>query len=154
MGFETLREGMLRGMAGIDGPEALLVAICRTYVHLGLENPALYRLMFGAVLSDAGTRDRPMVARTAGIHARALLEEVILHGARSGVFAASPDNPQDLALTTLAVWSAVHGLVMLVLDKLAQPGLTVDDMIAKVLRMVAAGLVNTRVRSSALTPTA
>jgi hypothetical protein len=154
VGFETLREGMLRGMAGIDGPEALLVAICRTYVHLGLENPALYRLMFGAVLSDAGTRDRPMVARTAGIHARALLEEVILHGARSGVFAASPDNPQDLALTTLAVWSAVHGLVMLVLDKLAQPGLTVDDMIAKVLRMVAAGLVNTRVRSSALTPTA
>src|SRR5271157_1425140 len=36
VGFERLRDGLLRAMAGIDQPEALLVAICRTYIRLGL----------------------------------------------------------------------------------------------------------------------
>src|SRR5271155_2856343 len=48
VGFERLRNGMLRAMAGMEGSEELLVAVCRAYIHLGLENPALYRLMFGA----------------------------------------------------------------------------------------------------------
>src|ERR1700734_2820688 len=53
VGFERLRDGMLRAMVGIDEPAALLFAICRTYIRLGLENPALYRLMFGPALYDA-----------------------------------------------------------------------------------------------------
>ena len=98
-------------------PEALLVAICRTYVHLGLENPALYRLMFGPALSNTGSADRPKVAKLAGDQARAVLEEVVLHGARSGAFAVSPDDPLDLDLAALSTWSATHGLTMLVIDK-------------------------------------
>src|SRR5580704_8152510 len=47
VGFERLRDGLLRATAGIDAPEAALDPIGRTYVRLGLENPALYRLMFG-----------------------------------------------------------------------------------------------------------
>jgi AcrR family transcriptional regulator len=140
VGFERLRNGMLRAMIGIDGSEALLVAVCRTYVHLGLENPALYRLMFGPALSDTGSSDRPTVARAAGAQARAVLEEVILRGARSGVFGVSPDKPQDLALTALSVWSAAHGLTMLVIDKLPQADLMVDDMIERLLRMVVEAL--------------
>src|SRR5271154_1816366 len=80
VGFERLREGLLRAMIGIDGSEALLVAICRTYMRLGLENPALYRLMFGPALSDTGSVDRPTIARSAGDRARAVLEEVVLRG--------------------------------------------------------------------------
>jgi AcrR family transcriptional regulator len=140
VGFERLRDGMLRAMVGIDGSEALLVAICRTYVRLGLENPALYRLMFGPALSDTGSVDRPTIARSAGDRARAVLEEVILRGARSGVFAVSPDDPQDLALAALSAWSAAHGLTMLVIDKIPRADLSVDDMIEKLLRMVVAGL--------------
>ena len=60
VGFERLRDGMLSAMAGIDAPEALVDVIGRTYVRLGLENPALYRLMFGPALADAGPRDRPI----------------------------------------------------------------------------------------------
>ena len=70
VGFERLRDGMLRAMAGIDESEALLAAICRTYIRLGLENPALYRLMFGPALSASGSADRPTVARLAGAEAR------------------------------------------------------------------------------------
>src|SRR5271155_6057769 len=87
VGFERLRDGMRCAMAGLDDSEALLVAICRTYVHLGLKNPALYRLMFGPALSQAGAGDRPTIARVAGARATAGAGEVILHGAPSGAVA-------------------------------------------------------------------
>jgi AcrR family transcriptional regulator len=140
VGFGLLRDGLRQAMVGIEDPEELLVAIARTYVRLGLENPALYRLMFGPALSEAGSADRPPVAKLAGAEARAVLEEIILRGAHAGVFAASPDDPEDVALTALAVWSATHGLTMLAIDKVAPVGLTVDDMIERLLRMVIAGV--------------
>jgi AcrR family transcriptional regulator len=140
VGFQRLRDGMLRAMVGIDEPEALLFVICRTYIRLGLENPALYRLMFGPALYDAEAADRPPVARLAGAQARAVLEEIILRGARSGAFAVSPDSLQDVALTALAAWSAAHGLTMLAIDKIPRADLSVDDMIEKLLGMVVAGL--------------
>ena len=52
--------------------------------------------------------------------ARAVLEEVIGRGARSGIFAVAPDNPQDQILAALAFWSAVQGLTMLIIDKIFQ----------------------------------
>ncbi len=140
VGFERLRDGMLRAMAGIDAPEALVEVIGRTYVRLGLENPALYRLMFGQALTDAGPGDRPTVARLAGAQARAVLEQVIQRGARSGVFAVSPDDPKDQILAAHAFWSAVHGLTMLVIDDLMAPGVSVDDMIERLLRTQIKGL--------------
>jgi AcrR family transcriptional regulator len=140
VGFERLRDSLRQAMVGIDDPEPLLVAIARTYVRLGLENPALYRLMFGPALSEAGSADRPPVAKLAGAEARAVLEEVILRGARAGVFAVSPDEPQDVALTALSVWSATHGLTMLAIDKVAPMGLTVDDMIERLLFMIIGGV--------------
>ena len=140
VGFEGLRDGLLRAIAGINDSEKMLVAICGTYVRLGLENPALYRLMFGPVLSDTGTTDRPTVAKIAGAQARAVLEEVVLHGARSGAFAVSPDDPQDLALMAISVWSATHGLTMLVIDRIPRADLLLDDMIERMLCMVVRGL--------------
>jgi AcrR family transcriptional regulator len=139
VGFERLRDGLRRAMVGIDDADAL-VAIGRTYVRLGLENPALYRLMFGPALSAAGSAARPTVARAAGAEARAVLEEVILRGARSGVFAVAPDSPKEVALSALSVWSATHGLTMLVIDKVPPADLSVDAMIERLLGMVVAGL--------------
>jgi len=140
VGFERLRDGLLRAMAGINDSEDILVAIVRTYVRLGLENPALYRLMFGPVLSDIGSGERPTVAKLAGAEARAVLEDVVLHGARAGVFAASAGDPNDLAITALSIWSAAHGLTMLVIDRIPRPDLSIDDMIERMLRMVVQGL--------------
>ena len=148
VGFERLRVGMLRAMAGIDAPEALLAAIGRTYVRLGLENPALYRLMFSSALADVGPGDRPTIARSAGAEARAVLEEVIRRGARSGVFAVSPDSPQDQILAALSFWSAVHGLTMLVIDKIPKADLLVDDMIERLLRTLIEGLRHAPVEQS------
>ena len=140
VGFDRLHDGLVRATARIDDPEALVDVICRTYVHLGLENPALYRLMFGPVLSDTGAGDRPTVARAAGDRARAVLEDAILRGARSGVFAVSPDNRHDVILAAFSAWSAVHGLTMLVIDRIPKAELALDDMMDRLLRMIAAGL--------------
>jgi AcrR family transcriptional regulator len=140
VGFERLRDGMLRATAGADAPEAIVEAIGRTYVRLGLENPALYRLMFGPALADAGPGDRPRVARSAGAAARAVLEEVIGRGARSGAFAVSADSREDQIVAAHAFWSAVHGLTMLVIDDLLGPNVSANDVIEKVLRTEIKGL--------------
>jgi AcrR family transcriptional regulator len=140
VGFERLRDGMLRAMVGIAAPEALVDVIGRTYVRLGLENPALYRLMFGPALADAGPGDRPTIARLAGAGARAVLEDVLARGARSGVFAVASDSPKDQILAAHVFWSAVHGLTMLVIDDLMAPGVSVDDMIESLLRTQIKGL--------------
>src|ERR1700678_2543169 len=140
VGFDRLHDGLAGATTGIDDPEELLDVICRTYVRLGLENPALYRLMFGPVLSDTGADDRPTVARTAGDRARAVLEDAILRGARGGVFAVSPNNPRDVILAAFSAWSAVHGLTMLVIDRIPKSELSLDDMIDPLLRMRARGL--------------
>jgi AcrR family transcriptional regulator len=139
-GFERLRDGMLAAIVGVDGAEAAVLVCARTYVRLGLENPALYRLMFGPALAEADYADRPTTARSAGAAARAVLEEAILRGARAGVFAVSAQQPEDLALAALAVWSAAHGLTMLIIDHLTRPDLSVEDMIENVLRTVVLGL--------------
>jgi AcrR family transcriptional regulator len=140
VGFERLRDGMKRAIAGIDDPEALVAAIGRTYVRLGLENPALYRLMFGPAIADAGPGDRPMIVRSAGAAARAVLEEVIWRGARSGIFAVPADSPKDQILAAHVFWSAVHGLTTLALDRLIAPEVTVDEMIESLLRTQIKGL--------------
>jgi AcrR family transcriptional regulator len=140
VGFEKLRDSLLQATAGIEGPEALIDRIGRTYVRLGLENPALYRLMFGTALADAGPGDRPTVARSAGDRARAVLEEVIQRGARSGVLAVSPDSSQDQILAALSFWAALHGLTMLIIDKIPKADLSVDGMIDRLLRTLIEGL--------------
>jgi AcrR family transcriptional regulator len=145
VGFERLRDGMLQAMAGIDESETMLAAICRTYIRLGLENAALYRLMFGPALSASGSADRPTEARLAGAEARGVLGRVILHGARSGAFAVSPDA-EDVAMAAFAVWSAAHGLTMLAIDRIPPPELSMEAMIERLLRFVVTGLRKSRAR--------
>jgi AcrR family transcriptional regulator len=144
VGFERLRDGMLAALAGIDDPQTAVITCARTYVRLGLENPALYRLMFGQALADTEYTDRPTIARAAGAEARGVLEEIIRRGAHSGAFAVSSDNPKDVALAALSMWSAAHGLTMLITDHLTRPDLSTQDMIETVLRTVAQGLAAPR----------
>ena len=140
VGFERLRDGMCSAIAGIEDAEVAVVTCARTYVRRGLDNPALHRLMFGPALADTEHADRPTIARSAGTEARAVLEDVILQGARAGIFAVSPESLKDLALAALSVWAAAHGLTMLILDRLARPDLSIEDMIEKVLWTVVQGL--------------
>src|SRR6185369_1575575 len=63
-GFELLAMRMAEATKELDSPRMRLAAMARAYVCGGINNPALYRLMFGGYL--AGPDDgRPVIERTA-----------------------------------------------------------------------------------------
>ena len=116
-GFQRLRDGLAAAVADLRSPPDALIACLGTYVRLGMENPALYRLMFGPELTTFKEAERPPRMVTAGAEAKAILSQIISDGARAGDFAlATKDEP--VALATFVGWSAVHGLTMLIIDNL------------------------------------
>jgi AcrR family transcriptional regulator len=140
VGFERLRDRLVSAAAGTKSPELAVVRIGVAYVHLGVENPALYRLMFGSALADQKSGQRPTEALSAGAAARAVLESIVLRGASSGAFAIAANNEQEVAQAALALWSTVHGLTSLIIDRLAIPNLPLDDLIEGTIRLQAKAL--------------
>ncbi len=149
-GFDALRERMRAAIAGIDRPRTALLACATAYVSAGVENPALYRLMFGSALAapapaarpgttkeDSG---RPAEARAAGAGAKAVLDEIILRGAKRGDFAISATNKSELSIAALSNWSAVHGLTMLVIDSLTGSELAIDTLVNRLMRTLLEGM--------------
>ena len=119
-GFESLTQRMSNAMTGHGNARAQLFAMLRAYVQHGVENPALYRLMFGGYLStpDAG---RPAIERAAAERTKAMLTGVIVEGALGRAISNTPRNERKIAGAILACWSLVHGLTMLLADSLVGP---------------------------------
>lgn len=140
VGFERLRDVMLAAVAGSDAADTALIKGGRAYVRVGTRNPALYRLMFGPALADSPSGEQPPLAREAGMQARGVLEDIIRRGAQSGVFAVSPDSKQDITVAALSAWSMVHGLTMLIIDRLAGPNRPTQEMIERIIRSHVEGL--------------
>ncbi|MGH6819138.1 MAG: TetR/AcrR family transcriptional regulator [Methylovirgula sp.] len=148
-GFDALTDRMRAAVAGIGNPRTALLASAKAYVHAGVENPALYRLMFGPALAAPalaaqGTTNpdsgRPAEARMAGAAAKAVLNEIILRGAETGAFAISARSKDELAIAALAIWSAVHGLTLLVIDALTGSELAIDALVERLVRTLLEGL--------------
>jgi AcrR family transcriptional regulator len=128
VGFEMLRACVLEAIVKIKAADAALLAVAQAYVGFAVGNPALYRLMFGPELAESNGA-RPASAQTAAAEAKAVLEDIILRGARSGLFAVAPKNQDALEIAALSCWSAVHGLTMLVIDKKADTTLPVRKLV-------------------------
>src|SRR5258708_1310139 len=79
-GFELLTKRIVDQIARMANPRAQLLAILRTYIRFGVENPALYRLMFGGYLSGPAD-SRPAIERAAAEKMRQLLQRAIADGA-------------------------------------------------------------------------
>jgi AcrR family transcriptional regulator len=150
-GFEALRARMSDAVRRSPDPRAAFLASGRAYVEAGVENPALYRLMFGPALATPiapGTRrdaaklgdGRPAEARAAGAAAKAVLDGIILRGAEQGAFALSSKNKGELALASLSAWACVHGLTLLIIDDLTASELAVETLVTRVLRKLLEGL--------------
>jgi AcrR family transcriptional regulator len=139
-GFERLRERMAASVAGIVAADKALLACGRAYIESAMKNPALYRLMFGPALAKS-KGGRPAAARQAGDEAKSVLVDIIVRGARSGVFAVAPDDPADQDKAVFFAWSMVHGLTTLLLDDFLEVELTVDDLIKEIERIMLKGLM-------------
>src|SRR5215470_8624971 len=78
-GFEMLTKRMASEIAGFGSPREQLFAMLRAYIAHGVENPALYSLMFGGYLSGPD-RSRPAIESAEGEKTKTLLAGVIIAG--------------------------------------------------------------------------
>jgi AcrR family transcriptional regulator len=128
VGFEMLRGRMLKAIAKIRAADRELTAVAQAYVGFAVENPALFRLLFGPALVG-GDGTRPDLAQTAGAEAKAVLEGILLRGTRSGLFAVALEDQVALEMATVSCRSAVHGLAMLVIDAKAETALPLRKLV-------------------------
>lgn len=117
--FEAARDAASRGIAD---PAAALVARLRVYARFALAHPGRYRLMFGPELPSALAYDSPS---SPGRRALQTLAENIRRCQDAG---AAPRDADPLRLATL-LWAAVHGLVLLRLDRPRFPWPPLDEMV-------------------------
>ncbi len=139
-GFHRLRDGLAAAVADPRSPPDAFIACLGTYVRLGTENPALYRLMFGPELTAFKGAERPPKMVTAGDEAKVILSRIIGEGACSGDFPSSLAEEGPLALSTFVAWSAVHGLTMLVIDNLTGIHVSAQAAIEAALQIQLSGL--------------
>jgi AcrR family transcriptional regulator len=108
-------------------PAAHVLARWHAYAQFAIDNPGLYRLMFGPELPPAMAFDAP---DSPGRQAFMSGVEAIAHAQQAGA-AAAPDDP--FRLTSLA-WATVHGLVSLRIDRPNFPWPPLEAMIDDALR--------------------
>jgi len=140
-GFEMLTKRMAREIGRHGNARDQLFAMLRAYIDHGVENPALYSLMFGGYLTGPN-HGRPAIELAEAEKTKALLAGVIAAG---GLGRAIPDtNERKIAGAILACWSLVHGLTLLLADGLVGPkkkaGALGDSLVQGMLNGLAAEL--------------
>jgi AcrR family transcriptional regulator len=147
-GFDMLTKRMTREIAALRDPKARLFAMMGAYIRHGVENPALYQLMFGGYLSGPDER-RPAIERAAAEGAKALLASVIVDGALGRPIPDNARNERRISGAILACWSLVHGLTLLVADGLVGPPEKANELCRSLLEGMLKGL---NVKLTALPP--
>jgi AcrR family transcriptional regulator len=139
VGFDLLAKRMTDATQGVSCPRARLFAMARDYVRHGVENPVLYRLMFGGFLTgpDDG---RPAIERTAAEKTKSLLADAIVHGALGRAIPNTPRNERRIAGAILIFWSQMHGLTLLLVDRLVGPSGRADELSERALQGMLDGL--------------
>jgi AcrR family transcriptional regulator len=138
-GFELLATRMASKVNGQSSPQRQISAMARDYVRHGIENPALYRLMFGGYLTGPD-EDRPAIERAAAFNTRALLAEAISSGALGQIIPLTQRNERKINGAILVYWSLLHGLTMLLIDRLVGPTNKADELIESALEGMVDGL--------------
>jgi AcrR family transcriptional regulator len=138
-GFEMLTKHMANEIAGFHSPREQLFALLRAYIDHGVENPALYSLMFGGYLTGPN-HGRPAIAEKT----KALLAGVIIAGGVGRAIPHTSRNERKIAGAVLACWSLVHGLTLLLADGFVGPneksGALADRLVQGLLNGLAAEL--------------
>jgi AcrR family transcriptional regulator len=138
-----LTKRMAREIAGRRDAREQLFAMLRAYIDQGIENPALYSLMFGGYLSGPD-HSRPTLELAEAEKTKALLAGVIIAGGLGRAIPHTPRNERKIAGAILACWSLVHGLTLLLADGLVGPkkksGALADSLVQGLLDGLAAEL--------------
>jgi AcrR family transcriptional regulator len=141
VGFELLAKQMTDAMNELDSPRERLAAIARAYVCGGVDNPALYRLMFGGYLAGQDN-GRPAVEKYAAYNLKALLVGAISDGALGHRIPNTAANARKIDGAILTFWSQMHGLTLLLVDRLVGPSDKMEELTESVLQGMLDGLAN------------
>lgn len=129
-GFEALQRVLAQAARTAATPDAALMAIGLAYVRFGLDHPAHYRLMFGASLMT-GIIGAPQSVQDAAEGARNILRIVVRDGLACGALRADSAGETARETIVLGVWSLIHGLTKLILERLpGDPALGAPDAAA------------------------
>lgn len=134
IGFDRLRQRTLQATQPISDSDfaAEFSATAKAYLAFGEDNPALYRLMFGGVVGNPGDLHRDPRA----LGAFEVVIDLLERGQASGYFRVRPVRGQ-----AAACWAQLHGLTMLMLDRLLLPEKVGEDAIEAALETLCEGLV-------------
>ncbi|MGO4569389.1 TetR/AcrR family transcriptional regulator [Rhizobium sp. 2YAF20] len=141
VGFELLAKQMTDAMNELDSPRERLAAIARAYVCGGVNNPALYRLMFGGYLAGQDN-GRPAIEKYAAYNMKALLMGAISDGALGHLIPNTTANTRKIDGAILIFWSQMHGLTLLLVDRLVGPSDKMEELTESVLQGMLDGLAN------------
>ncbi|MBY5458834.1 TetR/AcrR family transcriptional regulator [Rhizobium leguminosarum] len=141
VGFELLAKRMADATKELDSPRERLAAIARAYVCGGVNNPALYRLMFGGYLGGQDN-GRPAIERTAAYSMKAVVVEAICDGALGRLIPNTAANTRTIDGAILIFWSQMHGLTLLLVDSLVGPSGKIEELSEGVLQGMLDGLAN------------
>lgn len=109
--FSDFGQVLLAAAEGLDDPVERLRAMGIAYVRYGVEHGEHYQIMFGPG-SISGLPKERIGEDARDMLALTLLTSTVAEAIESGRF-----HPADVMLTSMTIWSAVHGVVMLQLEK-------------------------------------
>jgi len=124
-GFRTLRHELDEAWTAAGRGRAGFEAMGRAYVRFALRHPSHYRVMFGGHL-DPSHRQAADDQRANGREAKdafGVLVQAIVEQQEQGIV--RPDDPQTLAMY---IWSVVHGVAMLALDRILESPQDIEDL--------------------------
>ncbi|MGH9125136.1 MAG: TetR/AcrR family transcriptional regulator [Acidimicrobiales bacterium] len=125
--FADLATAREAAVAGLDDPCEVLLARCLAYAHFALSHPGQYRLMFGAALpADIFIR----FYNAAGSASRGAYESMTDAIRRCQQAGAAPVDA-DPTLLAAILWPALHGQVLLRLDRPDFPRPALDKVITE-----------------------
>ncbi len=131
--FGRMGAAIERAVQRADGGRAGFRHGMAAYVRFALDNPAEYRVMFGAEL---GTRDDLPGLRDAARDVFDVLRGGILRLQQSGAIGAG-----DPGVMSITAWATLHGLVMLALDGQASiTGHSVDSLVKAATDLLLVGM--------------
>ena len=134
--YRGLHERMIAAVKNAgDDPYARLSAAGRSYVEYGLQSRGRFRIMFGEHMADLGTH--------ADVYAAARPTRLMLHQLVADCVG---QDSKDAPTIENALWSLVHGLTWLILEREILPERGSDEVEATV--EDALGLLLRGIRSS------
>ena len=133
-GFAKLDARCEQAMGIPGGPRDRLHQLGNAYVQFALDEPALYRLMFGAELSPLRGDHPSLAAGAKQVHEmmRITVEDLMSETGAS---------KSEIESACVAAWALVHGLASLLIDRSVEvPANKTAALIASVTSLFAQGL--------------